>query len=217
MYYLVIDLEMCMVPARTRSAKYRYSSEIIQMGAVLLDENYQSIATLRQYIHPEYGVIDDSIEKLTGITNLQVKNAPLLQEGLIHLLDWIGDREYKVIAWSNSDFHQFLHEVKRKDLTGDERIDSFMTPDRWIDYQAVFKKRFDMDHIISLKDALICCELETEGKLHDGLDDAINTAQIVRLLENDPEFDIVREYLDDNSNGTLSFSFGELLKGIKIA
>ena len=38
MNYLVIDLEMCKVPKNYREKNYKYASEIIQVGAVLLDE-----------------------------------------------------------------------------------------------------------------------------------------------------------------------------------
>ena len=35
---LVIDLEMCRVPRDFRCKNYRYANEIIQIGAVLLDD-----------------------------------------------------------------------------------------------------------------------------------------------------------------------------------
>ena len=82
MNYLVIDLEMCRVPKNYRSKKYKYAYEIIQVGAVLLDETYEVIAKLNQYVHPEYGVIDNFISNLTGIHANQVKNAPCLKEAL---------------------------------------------------------------------------------------------------------------------------------------
>ena len=40
MNYVVIDLEMCHVPKTYRSKNYKYASEIIQIGAVMLDQNY---------------------------------------------------------------------------------------------------------------------------------------------------------------------------------
>ena len=50
MNYLVIDLEMCKVPKNYRGKNYKYASEIIQVGAVLLDEEYKEIGTLCQYV-----------------------------------------------------------------------------------------------------------------------------------------------------------------------
>lgn len=82
MFHLVIDLEMCKVPRDYRSKFYRYAYEIIQIGAVLLDDSFKRIGTLCQYVHPEHGVIDYFIENLTGIKNSQVKNAPKLEEAL---------------------------------------------------------------------------------------------------------------------------------------
>ena len=82
MFNLVIDLEMCKVPRDYRSNSYKYATETIQIGAVLLDDSFKRIGTLCQYLHPEHGVIDYFIENLTGIKNSQVKNAPKLEEAL---------------------------------------------------------------------------------------------------------------------------------------
>ena len=73
MFNLVIDLEMCKVPRDYRSNSYKYATETIQIGAVLLDDSFKRIGTLCQYVHPEHDVIDYFIENLTGIKNSQVK------------------------------------------------------------------------------------------------------------------------------------------------
>ena len=83
MFHLVIDLEMCKVPRDYRSKSYRYAYETIQIGAVLLDDSFKRIGTLC----------------LTGIKNSQVKKAPKLEEVLIHMIDWLGERDYKIYAW----------------------------------------------------------------------------------------------------------------------
>lgn len=153
MNYLVIDLEMCKVPRDYRSKGYKYANETIQIGAVLLDEEFKRIGTLSQFVHPEHGVIDYFIENLTGIKNGQVKHAPRLQEALLHMLNWIGDREYKVYAWSGSDRAQILHEIKAKNIV-DEKIASFMEESRWVDYQDIFMMRYEMSRKMSLEEAL---------------------------------------------------------------
>lgn len=137
MYNLIIDLEMCNVPRDYRQRSYKYANETIQIGAVLLDENFKRISTLCQYVHPEYRVIDHFIESLTGIRNSQVKNAPRIQEALLHMIDWLGEREYKIYAWSESDRDQIVHEIKAKKIT-DEKLLAFVEKENWIDYQAVF-------------------------------------------------------------------------------
>lgn len=47
-------------------------------------------------------------------------------------------------------------------------IDDFMKADRWIDYQDVFKKRFDLDRCYSIEYALESADIEPEGRFHDG-------------------------------------------------
>ena len=79
MNYLVIDLEMCKVPKDYRNKNYKYASEIIQIGAVLLDERYRRRDEICLYVHPEHGVIDNFIANMTGIKNRQIKNAPKLR------------------------------------------------------------------------------------------------------------------------------------------
>lgn len=142
MNYVVLDLEMCRVPKQYRNKKYKYANEIIQVGAVLLDEEYEIIGRINQYVHPEYGVIDHFISNLTGIQNNQVKHAP------------------------------------------------------------------------SLKEALICCNIEADGRFHDGLDDATNTAKLIKVLELDQNFVICRYEFDEKE--IFGFSLGDLFAGLNL-
>ena len=213
MNYLVIDLEMCRVKKLYRKT-YKYASEIIQIGAVLLDEGFNRIATMCEYVNPEYGVLDNFIESMTGIKNRDIKQAPKLTEALEHLTDWLGDREYKVYAWSDSDRTQILHEIKAKNIES-TKIDDFMKADRWIDYQDVFKKRFDLDRCYSLEDALESAEIEPEGRFHDGLDDAVNTGALIKKLELNPEYEIAKYALPE-SDEHLSCTIGDLFAGLQL-
>lgn len=215
MFYLVIDLEMCKVPRDYRSKFYRYANETIQMGAVLLDDSFKRIGTLCQYVHPEHGVIDYFIENLTGIKNSQVKKAPKLDEALIHMIDWLGERDYKIYAWSESDRNQLLHEIKAKNMT-DERIHEFMKAENWIDYQDVFTKRFELSRQLSLEEALGRAEIEPEGRFHDGLDDAVNTAYLIEKLELNPEYQLVSYEMPDKPSERLCSTLGELFVGLDI-
>lgn len=215
MFYLVIDLEMCKVPRDYRSKSYRYANETIQIGAVLLDDSFKRIGTLCQYVHPEHGVIDYFIENLTGIKNSQVKKAPKLDEALIHMIDWLGERDYKIYAWSESDRNQLLHEIKAKNMT-DERIHAFMKAENWIDYQDVFTKRFELSRQLSLEEALGRAEIEPEGKFHDGLDDAVNTAYLIEKLELNPEYQLVSYEMPDKPSEGLCSTLGEFFTGLDL-
>ena len=215
MNYLVIDLEMCKVPRDYRSKRYKYANETIQIGAVLLDEEFKRIGTLSQFVHPEHGVIDYFIENLTGIKNVQVKHAPRLQEALLHMLNWIGDREYKVYAWSGSDRAQILHEIKAKNIV-DEKIASFMEESRWVDYQDIFMKRYEMSRKMSLEEALGRADIDPEGRFHDGLNDAVNTGLLIEKLELNPDYQLVSYEMPEKLSEHLSSSLGELFAGMEL-
>lgn len=215
MNYLVIDLEMCKVPRDYRSKGYKYANETIQIGAVLLDEEFKRIGTLSQFVHPEHGVIDYFIENLTGIKNGQVKHAPRLQEALLHMLNWIGDREYKVYAWSGSDRAQILHEIKAKNIV-DEKIASFMEESRWVDYQDIFMMRYEMSRKMSLEEALGRADIDPEGRFHDGLNDAVNTGLLIEKLELNPDYQLVSYEMPEKSSEHLSSSLGELFVGMEL-
>ena len=235
MYNLIIDLEMCNVPRDYRRRSYKYANETIQIGAVLLDENFKRISTLCQYVHPEYGVIDHFIESLTGIRNSQVKNAPRIQEALLHMIDWLGDRDYQIYAWSESDRDQIVHEIKAKKIT-DEKILAFVEKENWIDYQAVFTRRYELTRQLSLEEALGRAEIEPEGRFHDGLDDAVNTGYLIEpegrfhdglddavntgylieKLELNPDYQLVSYELPEKPTEHLSSNLGELLAGLNL-
>lgn len=215
MFYLVIDLEMCKVPRDYRSKSYKYANETIQIGAVLLDDAFKRVGTLCQYVHPEHGVIDHFIENLTGIKNSQVKNAPKLDEALIYMIDWLGERDYKVYAWSGSDRNQLLHEIRAKKMT-DEKILAFIKEEKWIDYQDVFTKRFGFSRHLSLEEALGRAEIEPEGRFHDGLDDAVNTAYLIEKLEMNPEYQLVSYEMPDKLPENLCSTLGEIFAGLNL-
>ena len=48
------------------------------------------------------------------------------------------------------DRDQIMHEMKAKKID-DIRITSFVEKEKWIDYQSVFMKRFDLNRQISLE------------------------------------------------------------------
>ena len=197
MNYLVIDLEMCKVPKNYRGKNYKYASEIIQVGAVLLDEEYKEIGTLCQYVHPEFGILDYFITNLTGIEKGQIKNAPKLKDALIHMADWLGEREYKVFAWSKSDYWQLDHEIKSKKLN-DEKLDELMQP-------------------VGLQEALMLCDIEPDGRMHDGLDDAWNTARLIEKLEKNPNYKLIyRERQEQEDSQPLKVRLGELFEGLNL-
>lgn len=61
--YVIVDLEMCRVPKGLKREKFGSASELIEIGAVLLDDAYEIEDRFKTYVSPEYGEIDRYTEE----------------------------------------------------------------------------------------------------------------------------------------------------------
>lgn len=209
MKYVVMDLEMCKVPKGYKKYGYNLRRETIQIGAVLLDENYCIVDEFNTYVRPEYGRVDGFIENLTGIRQADVVNAPSFESALESFLDWLPADDVRCVSWSNSDPKQFVYEYIEKGID-DERFEIMIA--NWIDCQELFGRKMDKENRYSLEEALIAADIIPEGKAHDGLCDAYNTALLFTKLDQDPDFDLNTTYQaarEENENH-LSFAIGDL-------
>lgn len=214
---VVIDLEMCRVQKLYRCKRYPYATEIIQIGAVMLDEANEIVSEFSSYVKPEYGVVDNFIRQLTGIREKDVKSAQPLCDVVRRLLEWIGKNEVLFYSWSDTDYHQLKKELMLKAVDVKE-YDSLADQDNWVDYQLVFEERFKFGRVLSLKDALFYVDLDPEGRLHDGLADAYNTAKIIATLDTNPEKKFLADRIRQSEQNVLGFgtSLCSLLQGIKL-
>ena len=69
---VVIDIEMCVVQKEYQWKDYPYEHEIIQIGAVMMDEGYEITDEFSTYVCPQYGRIDHFIQELTGIGDKEI-------------------------------------------------------------------------------------------------------------------------------------------------
>ncbi|WP_026527797.1 3'-5' exonuclease [Butyrivibrio sp. VCD2006] len=216
MKYAVIDLEMCMVPKAYRKIGYNYRQETIQIGAVLLDEDYEIIDEFNTYVKPEFGYIDSFIENLTGISQRDVENAPCFEDALESFLDWLPADDVRCVSWSNSDPKQIIRETFEKGIE-DDRLEIIFA--NWIDCQKTFGRKMDRRMAYSLEEALFISNIAPDGRAHDGLVDAANTAVLFTKLETDPDYRLNELYETARKEDVdhLSFCMGDLFAGLALA
>ena len=216
MKYAVIDLEMCQVPKECRKYGFKYRQETIQIGAVLLNEDYEVIDEFNTYVKPQFGWIDVFIEKLTGITQHDVADAPCFEEALEAFLDWLPADDVRCVSWSDSDPKQIIHECVQKGIE-DDRLEIIFA--NWIDCQKTFGRKMDRKKAYSLEEALFISDIAPEGRAHNGLVDAENTAVLFTKLETDPDYRLNEFYETARKEEVdhLSFCMGDLFAGIVLA
>ena len=219
MKYVVVDLEMNYT-SRKSEVKRNLKMETIEIGAVMLDEKLQEIASFRTYVKPEYSDgIRKKISELTGITDDMVANAPSFREALRMFTTWClgtGD-EVKIYAWSDSDYNQISGEMlaKQYEITDAERP---LLENVWDDFQKEFDSYLGFERRLSLSMALDMAGVAFTGRAHDALDDARNTAELLHIFKDKDLFDktlrLIKEAMEPKDIGdTLGdlFDFSAIL------
>ena len=184
MKHVVVDLEMNPVSREFREVRRKLNEEVIEIGAVRLDENFQQEAEFQCYVKPEYGPIKKHITSLTGITQAMVADKKTYAACFQEFVDWVGEEETKIYSWSMSDIKQLRSECRYK-LPD---FDIGWLHARWVDLQQEFDDRLGLHNSLALKHALGAMDHKFEGTQHTALADAINTSAILTLMQDDAKF-----------------------------
>ena len=177
--YVCIDLEMTEFSAGQRGRVPGANGEVIQFGAVMLDENYNMIGKFSSYVKPDYSSVTAAIEKLTGITNRALENA----DGFMTVFDkfcyWRGDGDITTFCWSKADYNQLWAELQVK---GRHRMDLSFALKNFVDLQELFGKLVRTKTLVGLEAAVKLLQMEYEGQIHTAYSDSYNTARILHKL-----------------------------------
>lgn len=208
-YYVVIDLEMCMVDKVMKRYMRGMRNEIIQIGAVMLDMSHNIVDEFSTYVRPLYGELDEFIIELTGITDNDLTDAPILRTAIDRFVSWIGDRQVTVMSWSASDYYQLQNEMRAKEIKNNTIDRLFET---WLDFQRTFDKMIGSSKQCALEDAMRIGHIEPLGRIHNGLCDAYNTARLFRKIHRQiaviPDFKPIEQYIKEQPVEQLSYSLG---------
>lgn len=205
--YVVYDLEMCMVLGKERKES-GLCHEIIEIGAVLLNEFYEPVDSFMTYVSPVKGRLTSKIKKLTGITKDKLKGAPEIMEALDKFKAWLPENT-TLISWSENDAFQIKKELSCKDIDCSD-MESLLH--KSLDCQLIFADKVNSDKCYSLADALIIANVDYCDGAHDALVDAKNTAYLFKKLMNSPDCSFCENYSFGKSKTETYNPFAELLK-----
>lgn len=184
MQHIFLDFEMNPIPRENTEARAVVLSEIIQIGAVRLNEDYQLVDRFSLNVRPELNVVQQNITALTGITQADVANAPLLADALKRFAQWIGEGPVRIYSWSNTDRKQVFRECTLKG------IDPPKPFRRWMDFQRIYTRLLGLSRRspLSLKNALGSTDADFEGSQHSAVADAENSASLLTLVKDKEAF-----------------------------
>lgn len=181
MKYIAVDFEW----NQAQSAKHtriledgkRFAGEIIQIGAVKLNEKMDIESVFKTEIRPGiYTKMNSKVSELTGINAEMLKNAPTFSECIGKFIEWC-EPDAVFFTWGIDDIR-----VLRQNCTvNGERSDFFKT---WYNLQVFFNMQTDTgSNQKSLAAAVKYFEIESTLKAHDALNDAYYTAMIAKKLD----------------------------------
>lgn len=185
--HIMIDLEMNKIEKQHRD-ELKLSSELIEIGAVKMDDHFEVIDTYQSYVSPDFGPMNHRIIALTGITDDKLVGAPRFADAMEDFAKWIGKEPTTFYSWSLSDIRQFQTESAFKEYRGKilQRMEA-----NWIDFQEEYSKLLGIEKKIKLKQAVAAADYEFTGAQHTALADAVNTAEILRLSKDVDRFETV--------------------------
>lgn len=153
------------------------TGEIIQIGAVKMDENFKRVDNFNVYVKPKYlSCMHKHVEKLTGITTETLKTGISFIKAAELFNKWCG-KDSVILSWGSDDILMWRENLELHQLSEN------LIP-KWYDAQLIFayqtygeKRQYSLQHAMEEKN------VKAHGlEAHDALHDAYFTALICKEL-----------------------------------
>ncbi len=168
--FLVIDVEAtCDDGGRVP----RSESEIIEIGAVMVDPSFAVVGELQTFIKPvRHPRLTAFCTQLTSITQADVENAISFPEAMVLIGQFIGEKDPLFCSWGAYDKNQFAQDADYHGV-------ALPFGDRHLNLKAEFSARRGDKKRYGMSAALRKVGLELIGTHHRGIDDARNIARLL--------------------------------------
>jgi inhibitor of KinA sporulation pathway (predicted exonuclease) len=166
--YLVVDLE---ATCDDLGAVPRHESEIIEIGAVLVDgESLRVIAELMLFVRPRLHPITPFCTRLTTITAEMVESALPFPAAAARLAAFAPGALF--CSWGNYDRNQLATDAARHGIAPP------LGPEHW-NLKIAFSEALGVRRGLGNHSALARVGLTAHGTHHRGIDDARNIARLL--------------------------------------
>ena len=178
MNYIVLDSEWNSVYFKEKN---KYINELVEIGAVKLDENLEVIDKFDCVIKSKLtNKLSSRFINLTNISNEEMLSGVSLEEAFEQYKKWAGT-DTVTFTWSDSDLYTLYHNCE--DLLGLDYIPGF---EKYADAQKIVQnfmisQGFVLESQISLENAAHFLEVSVDNiELHRASDDSKLTSQLLK-------------------------------------
>lgn len=169
MNYIILDLEATCWQDRS----IKRQSEIIEIGAVKINERREVIDEFNAFIRPQlHPTLSEFCTELTTIEQVDIDNAQDFKTVISDFWNWIDlTEEYLLCSWGFYDKSQF-----KKDC------ELHMMKTNWLKHHISLKHQYSKikgtKKLLGMKGALMKENIPLDGTHHRGIDDAKNIAKL---------------------------------------
>lgn len=210
MFYVIFDLEW------NNAYDYRLGkgiNEIIEIGAVKLDEKLNVVDTFKQLIKPKHSKLSSRFKRLTHISIEEINESGIpFVEAVSDFSRWSGRENSVFMSWSNSDLYVLTDNFKK--LLGTSSIDFIK---KYADVQKYCQSFLEDNgpNQVGLSRCAEMLEISVDGEnLHRALEDCYLTAQCFKKVFDKEKFSRYVEECDRYFFERLVFKPYYLTKGV---
>ena len=200
MYFVIMDLEW---NNSFNKLTQKFMNEIIEIGAVKLDDKLNEVDTFSELIRPVVSKkLRSRIKNLTNISNEEVRTGRPFEEVIKDFEEWIGD-DAVVLSWGDTDLRTLLTNFKWF-----LKKNSVTFIDKYADLQKYCQCFINMENIqqAGLSYAAECLEIDPEKYPHHrALDDSILSAECFKKVYDEEKFSEFIKICDKDFYGRLLF------------
>ncbi len=186
MNYIVLDLEWNSAYCKKEG---RFVNEIIQIGAVKLDESFEILDTFKVYIKSALSKkLSVRVIELTGISNNQMSSGTSFENAVSLYNKWAG-KDTVTMTWSDSDLYALVENTR---LFLDDR--DMLRIEKYLDLQSYIQdilrsRGYEIKNQISLANAANMLDVSTSNLvLHNAVDDSLLAANLLKANFDEKRF-----------------------------
>ena len=182
MNYIVLDLEFNQSFPFKNGRKVEPNPEcpfeIIQIGAVKLNDKFEHVDTFDAMIRPQiYPRLHPFVEKITGIHAEMLADKPGFKSAYEGFLKFIGNEPAILCTWGGDDIKSLFRNILFYDLNADALTDQYLNVQPF----AAQYLNHEAGKAIGLKNAVEALGIPEGDTFHNALNDAVYTAKIFAI------------------------------------
>lgn len=160
----------------------KFINEIIEIGAVKLDSNLDTVDTFSSLVRPVVSrKLRSRIKNLTHITNEDIRNGEPFSKVISEFSDWVGD-DAVIMTWGDTDIRTM--QTNFKYFLGKKDVDFI---GKYVDLQRYCQCFINMENVqqAGLSYAAECLAIDPEKYPHHrALDDSLLSAECFKKVYN---------------------------------